>query len=151
MSLFFWLVGFRIPVVFVFFFFVFEIMGKSSAIHLILPTSYVCVSTINERVPEERSHLLQYHRPRTVILVSGRHGDVFWQRFSDVFFFFSLFLFLFKTTTDIFPSGRLALHGHVSTTSAPVDSGGGEGREGGGGGTWPFLSDLCQHSCVSLM
>lgn len=45
-------------------------------------------------------------------------------------------------------SGRLALRGHVSTTDASVDSGGGEGR---GRGTWPFLSDLCQHSCVSLM
>lgn len=54
--------------------------------------------------------------------------------------------------TDVFPvaasSGRLALHGHVSTTNAPVDSGGEEGR---GRGMWPFLSDLCQHSCVSLM
>lgn len=39
-------------------------MGKkSSVIHLILPTSYVCVSTINARVPEERSHLLLYHWP----------------------------------------------------------------------------------------
>lgn len=52
--------------------------------------------------------------------------------------------------TDVFPvtasSGRLALHGHVSTTNAPVDSGGGEWR-----GMWPFLSDLYQHLCVSLM
>lgn len=40
--------------------------------------------------------------------------------------------FPFFKTTDVFPvaasAGRLALHGHVSTTNAPVDSGGGEGR-----------------------
>lgn len=57
-----------------------------------------------------------------------------------------------RRRTDVFPvaasSGRLALHGHVSTTNAPVDSGGGEGEREG---MWPFLSDLCQHSCVSLM
>lgn len=36
-----------------------------------------------------------------------------------------------RRRTDVFPvaasSGRLALHGHVSTTNARVDSGGGEG------------------------
>lgn len=88
--------------------------------------------------------------PRTVILVSVRHGDVFWQRFCDVpgisFLFLSLF---FTTTTDIFPSGRLALHGHVSTTNAPVDSGGGEGR-GRGYVAFPIwsLSALVRQSDV---
>lgn len=59
--------------------------------------------------------------------------------------FFVFFFFLWKRT-DVFlvaaSSGRLALHGHVSTTDASVDSGGGE---------CGLLSDLCQHSCVSLM
>lgn len=88
--------------------------------------------------------------PRTVILVSVRHGDVFWQRFCDVlgisFLFLSLF---FTTTTDIFPCGRLALHGHVSTTNAPVDSVGGEGR-GRGYVAFPIwsLSALVRQSDV---
>lgn len=62
------------------------------------------------------------------------------------------FIYFFLRRVMFFPmaasSGRLALRGHVSTTDASVDSGGGEGR---GRGPWPFLSDLCQHSCVSLM
>lgn len=39
-------------------------------------------------------------------------------------------------------SGRLALRGHVSAANASV---------GSGGGGWPFVSDPCQHLCVSLM
>lgn len=72
-----WLVGFRISAFF-------KIMGKRSVIHLVLPTFYACVSTVNEEVPEKRRHLLLYHWPRTFIIISVRHGDIIWQRFCDI-------------------------------------------------------------------
>lgn len=44
-------------------------------------------------------------------------------------------VFVFFKTTDVFPvvasSGRLALHGHVSTTNLQLTQG--EGKGGGGG------------------
>lgn len=65
---------------------------------------------------------------------SGRDFVTFQENFGEEKVLSNLCLhrFFFLKTTDVFPaaasSGRLALHGHVSTTNAPVDSGGGEGR-----------------------